>query len=86
MNLINHKWYPCRHPDHSSRPVFREISLAFLVKKDIILHIPEEALETHKQAGVLGAPIEAGDKMYEDLQKTYLERINFRSVQVQLKQ
>ena len=36
-----------------------------------MLEIPQEALNTHKFAGVLGGPLEAGINMYRDLQWAY---------------
>ena len=36
-----------------------------------VLKITDEARLTHLQAGTLGAPLEAGENMYIDLQKTY---------------
>ena len=33
-----------------------------------MLSIPQEALDAHKLAGVLGSPIEVGKGMYSDLQ------------------
>ena len=39
-----------------------------------MLSVPDEAHLTHPQAGVLGAPLEAGENMYIDLQKRYYAR------------
>jgi len=39
-----------------------------------VLAIPKDARATHAQARVLGAPLEAGEQMYHDLQQTYLEQ------------
>jgi hypothetical protein len=38
-----------------------------------VLSIPQEALDTHHLAGVLGSPLKAGERMYEDLQTRYIE-------------
>ena len=40
--------------------------------QQLVLSIPQGAIETHQLAGVLGAPLEAGEKMYQDLQYTYV--------------
>ena len=37
-----------------------------------VLKIPSDALSSHPQAGELGAPLEAGQNMYSELQHTYL--------------
>ena len=37
-----------------------------------VLQVPEEAASTHPQAAILGAPLEAGENMYIELQKSYL--------------
>ena len=39
--------------------------------QQLVLSIPQDAIETHQLAGVLGAPLEAGEKMYQDLQYKY---------------
>ena len=36
-----------------------------------ILEVPEGALSSHHEAGVLGAPLDAGKMMYLDLQNMY---------------
>jgi len=64
----------CRHPDSSLRPGFRDLLLALLQNVEVVLAIPEDARATHAQASVLGAPLEAGEQMYHDLQQTYLEQ------------
>eukprot|EP00731_Ephydatia_muelleri_P006930 Em0003g1178a len=62
----------CWNPDAHSRPVFRDMHLSLAQYEDHVLTLPSEALETHPQAGALGAPLEAGLKMYTDLQYRYL--------------
>ena len=39
----------------------------------MVLNIPEEDSSTNPLAGVLGAPLEAGENMYSELQKRYKE-------------
>ena len=36
-----------------------------------MLSIPQDALDTHSLAGVLGSPLECGDRMYKELQDRY---------------
>ena len=60
-----------RHPEAVDRPSFREVVQALLEHEDSLLHIPPEALSSHSQAGMLGAPLEAGMLMYTDTQKMY---------------
>ena len=55
-------------PDSHSQPTFKYIHLSLSQH----LQIPEEAASTHPQATVLGAPLEAGEKMYMELQKIYV--------------
>ena len=61
-----------RHRDTASRPAFRDILLILLGNEADILEIPSDALSSHRQAGVLGAPLEAGEDMYRELQGKYL--------------
>ena len=60
-----------RHRDTASRPTFRDILLILLGNEADILEIPSDALSSHRQAGVLGAPLKAGDHMYRNLQGMY---------------
>ena len=60
-----------RHPDKDSRPSFREVVQELLKHEDSLLHIPPEALSSHSQAGILGAPLKAGMLMYTDTQQMY---------------
>ena len=68
-NLYNH----CRNPARSERPNFRSIHLNLLENEEDVLSIPQEALDTHQLAGVLGSPLKAGERMYEDLQIRYIK-------------
>ena len=61
----------CRNPETHSRPKFGDIVQSLRQPKEIVLVISDEAHLTHPQAGVLGAPLEAGENMYIELQKTY---------------
>ena len=41
-----------------------------------MLSIPQEALDAHKLAGVLGSSLEVGKGMYSDLQNKYCSENN----------
>ncbi|KAL5491565.1 hypothetical protein EMCRGX_G016873 [Ephydatia muelleri] len=69
--LIYETMIHCWGPDHNARPSFRDIHMSLFQDQDFVLHVPEEAASTHPQAAVLGAPLEAGEKMYIELQKSY---------------
>ena len=60
-----------RNSEMHSRPTFMDIDLWLWQSTDLLLKILDEAHLTHPQAGTLGAPLEAGENMYIDLQKTY---------------
>ena len=45
--------------------------LVLIGNERVVLNIPQEALDTHRLAGELGAPLEAGEDMYPDLLMTY---------------
>ena len=40
------------------------------------MSIPQAAVDTHHLARELGSPLEAGEKMYQDLQFKYVESAN----------
>ena len=61
-----------RHPHHSKRPGFEEILRSLLDNEQTVLHIPSEDAATHKQAACLGAELQAGHKMYSQLQALYI--------------
>lgn len=64
---------PCfRHPLSVQRPSFRYILLSLLDTPNRVFFIPQQALRTHKLARVLGAPLEVGENMYNDLRDRYL--------------
>ena len=60
-----------RHPRSSSRPNPRDIVLALMENEETVLRIPSDDAGTHSMAATLGAPLEAGDNMYHDLQGIY---------------
>lgn len=61
----------CRHPETAPRPAFQDIVLTLVGSDKMVLLVPSDALEGHPQAGEIGAPVEAGAKMYQDLCKQY---------------
>eukprot|EP00731_Ephydatia_muelleri_P015152 Em0008g872a len=69
--LIYQLMIQCWNPETCSRPTFRDIYLSLYQSTEFVLKVPDDARLTHPQAGVLGAPLEAGEKMYIDLQKIY---------------
>ena len=72
--LINSIYsYSYRHPESKKRPAFNDIMLLLLKDDSTLLLIPDEDRLTHSDAGQLGAPLEAGDKLYTDLQSMYID-------------
>ena len=63
-----------RNPETFSRPMFQHIYECLCHCSDLVLKVPDEALLTHPLAGTLSAPIEAGEGMYSDLQRTYIDQ------------
>ena len=63
----------CRHPESSQRLVFRDVVLTLVGSEKMVLNIPEEDSCTNPLAGVLGAPLEAGENMYSQLQSRYID-------------
>ena len=66
----------CRDPVAGNRPRFRELTIVLTGNPHHVLSIPQEALDVHKLAGVLGSPLEAGKNMYSDLQNKYCSENN----------
>ena len=65
-----------RAKDPSSRPEFRGVLLSLLENKGLVLKIPLEDMSSHPLAGVLGAPLVAGHKMYTTAQNRYAQSAN----------
>ena len=42
----------------------------------MVLNIPEEDSSSNPLAGVLGAPLEAGENMYTGVQKRYIDYVH----------
>ena len=63
-----------RNPDASSRPTFMEVLHALFACEDNRQSWTADEDETvHTQATVLGAPLEAGNDLYPELQQTYVK-------------
>ncbi len=67
------RFFLYRHPEPDERPSFRQIVVELVDSKGQknTLYIPEEDLDSHQDAGRLGAELQAGANMYRDLQDTY---------------
>ncbi|XP_064386577.1 ephrin receptor 1-like isoform X2 [Halichondria panicea] len=63
----------CWHPETELRPAFRDIVLTLVGNKERVLDIPEEDSSTNPLSVVLGAPLEAGENMYSQLQSRYID-------------
>ena len=72
-----------RNPATSPRPSFRDLVLTLVGNQQLVLSIPQDTIETHQLAGVLGAPLEAGEKMYQDLQYTFVNQDNVKDTKVE---
>ena len=60
-----------RHPNTQVRPEFKRILLDLVDREDLVLKVPKKDSQTHKLAGLVGGPLEAGANMYTDLQWKY---------------
>ena len=63
----------CRHSEPELRPTFFDVLLV-LQRPDFQLlnWLPDDVATYSEQARTLGAPVEAGEELYTELQKTYL--------------
>ena len=64
----------CRHPDPRHRPEFRNILVQLVANEASLLHIPVSDASTSQQASQLGSPLTAGEYMYRDLQRAYIQQ------------
>ena len=62
----------CRNPDSSCRPMARKLFAALMDSEDAVLNVLEEG----RVASTLGAPLEAGENMYRDLQEVYYSSVD----------
>lgn len=67
-----------RHPTASERPSFGDILASSLREREEILSVPEKDCNSHDQANLLGASLEAGLEMYKDIQNIYLKQSGAR--------
>ena len=65
-----------RHPIPRERPSFDNVMLILLKNDETLLTIPEDALSSHPQAGVLGGTLKAGELMYLKIQTKYTDYID----------
>lgn len=56
--------------------MFREIAIVLTGNPQKVLSIPQEVVDTHKLAGVLGSPLEVGNDTYKDLKDKYCSECN----------
>ena len=71
--FFNHDCLPCRHSDASVRPLFSAVFKMLSHSDSDLLSWSEKDKEVHPQASCLGAPLQAGDELYPDLQDYYLD-------------
>ena len=62
-----------RHPVHSRRPTFSEISDYLSTSNDLLLQWMEEADVVSSRARELGAPLSEAESLYQDLQSIYTD-------------
>lgn len=63
--------YTFRHPETSSRPTFANLVSRLSQPEWAIILWTRRDKETHPQAAILGAPLEAGQGLYLELQNAY---------------
>ena len=61
----------CRHPKTSERPTFATLVFKLSQPDCKVLYFLASDEGIHRQASVLGAPLEAGQNLYLDLQNMY---------------
>ncbi|KAL5473077.1 hypothetical protein EMCRGX_G027518 [Ephydatia muelleri] len=62
----------CWHPSKSERPIFASVRQNLSLSDNKLLNWSPEDRGSHSQANVLGAPLECGQNLYQDLQKKYV--------------
>ena len=60
-----------RNPDHKKRSEMSEILTEFLTQRNALMLWNTEDKSVSPQADVLGAPLEEGKNLYQDLQLCY---------------
>ena len=63
-----------RNPEPSSRPTFPEIQIE-VMRPDfkLLTWTAEDVAAYTEEARTLGAPLEAGEELYTDIQNTYVQ-------------
>ena len=61
----------CRNPDHHSRPTFEDITRELATDPEALLSWSQQDKATASKASVLGAPLEEGKHLYQELQNKY---------------
>ena len=61
-----------RHPSKSERPSFVSVHQTLSLSDTKLLKWLPEDRGSHSQATVVGAPLECGQDLYQDLQKKYI--------------
>ena len=64
--------YIFRNPEHNTRPTFEDITLDLARDPVVLLSWSQQDKETSSKAAVLGAPLEEGRHLYQDLQNKYM--------------
>ncbi|XP_019849285.1 PREDICTED: uncharacterized protein LOC100641922 [Amphimedon queenslandica] len=62
----------CWHPERDHRPTFAILVTSFCQSDSSLISLSPIDTQCHPQAGILGAPLEAGQDMFTDLQSMYL--------------
>ena len=71
-----HDWYTfiwCRHSEAGKRPTFSAIVKMLSHSDSHLLSWTDQDRKVHPQASCLGAPLEAGENLYPDLQEYYMD-------------
>ena len=63
----------CRHPTTAGRPLFEQLRLSLSQPDSALLSWSEEDIAVHPQAAVLGAPLDAGKHLFEELKTVYIK-------------
>ena len=63
----------CKHrnPDHHSRRTFEDVTRELATDPETLLSWSQQDKETSSKASVLGAPLEEGKHLYQELQNKY---------------
>ena len=76
ISIFYNYYSHCRHPDQSSRPTFIHLLKTLTRSPGQLLSWSHEDTWGVAEAIVLGAPLQAGKKLYPDLQDVYSRSAN----------